>query len=166
MGCMTAGTAASTRWPTIAKNVRALVVPPNLVDYDETCAGLTWDHALAGLAGNRGLNIAHDAVIAHYATGHFPLDLRFVASVGEPLNPEVVVWGQEAFGQPVPVNWWQTEGSFQPRAAVHLGVAVALRQGGLVAPALHDADTLVGFGRVREEPWARIDELLHKPEEL
>ncbi|WP_353813288.1 acetate--CoA ligase [Agromyces sp. SYSU T00266] len=35
--------------------------------------------------------------------------LRFVASVGEPLNPEVVVWGQEAFGLPVHDNWWQTE---------------------------------------------------------
>jgi len=35
--------------------------------------------------------------------------LRFVASVGEPLNPEVVVWGQEALGLPVHDNWWQTE---------------------------------------------------------
>ena len=35
--------------------------------------------------------------------------LRFVASVGEPLNPEAVVWGQEAFGRPVHDNWWQTE---------------------------------------------------------
>jgi acetyl-CoA synthetase len=35
--------------------------------------------------------------------------LRFVASVGEPLNPEVVVWGEEAFGMPVHDNWWQTE---------------------------------------------------------
>ncbi len=35
--------------------------------------------------------------------------LRFVASVGEPLNPEVVHWGQEAFGLPVHDNWWQTE---------------------------------------------------------
>ena len=35
--------------------------------------------------------------------------LRFVASVGEPLNPEVVLWGQEAFGMPVHDNWWQTE---------------------------------------------------------
>jgi acetyl-CoA synthetase len=32
-----------------------------------------------------------------------------VASVGEPLNPEAVVWGQEAFGLPVHDNWWQTE---------------------------------------------------------
>ena len=41
--------------------------------------------------------------------GHDLSALRFVASVGEPLNPEVVVWGQEAFGQPVHDNWWQTE---------------------------------------------------------
>ena len=35
--------------------------------------------------------------------------LRFVASVGEPLNPEVVVWGVQALGMPVHDNWWQTE---------------------------------------------------------
>ena len=35
--------------------------------------------------------------------------LRFLASVGEPLNPEAVRWGQEAFGLPFHDNWWQTE---------------------------------------------------------
>jgi acetyl-CoA synthetase len=35
--------------------------------------------------------------------------LRFLASVGEPLNPEAVVWGLEAFGLPFHDNWWQTE---------------------------------------------------------
>ena len=35
--------------------------------------------------------------------------LRFLSSVGEPLNPEAVVWGQEAFGHPFHDNWWQTE---------------------------------------------------------
>ncbi|HEX6198153.1 MAG TPA: acetate--CoA ligase [Jiangellaceae bacterium] len=35
--------------------------------------------------------------------------LRYIASVGEPLNPEVVVWGQEAYGLPIHDNWWQTE---------------------------------------------------------
>jgi acetyl-CoA synthetase len=35
--------------------------------------------------------------------------LRFLGSVGEPLNPEAVVWGHEAFGQPFHDNWWQTE---------------------------------------------------------
>jgi acetyl-CoA synthetase len=35
--------------------------------------------------------------------------LRFLASVGEPLNPEAVLWGIEAFGLPFHDNWWQTE---------------------------------------------------------
>jgi acetyl-CoA synthetase len=35
--------------------------------------------------------------------------LRFVASVGEPLNPEGVMWGLEALGLPIHDNWWQTE---------------------------------------------------------
>ncbi len=39
---------------------------------------------------------------------HYPA-LRFMASVGEPLNPECVVWGEEAFGLPFHDNWWQTE---------------------------------------------------------
>jgi acetyl-CoA synthetase len=43
------------------------------------------------------------------AQAHDLSHLRFVASVGEPLNPEVVEWGQEALGLPVHDNWWQTE---------------------------------------------------------
>jgi acetyl-CoA synthetase len=35
--------------------------------------------------------------------------LRLVHSVGEPLNPEAVVWGQQALGLPIHDNWWQTE---------------------------------------------------------
>ena len=35
--------------------------------------------------------------------------LRYMCSVGEPLNPEAVVWGQEVFGMPFHDNWWQTE---------------------------------------------------------
>jgi acetyl-CoA synthetase len=35
--------------------------------------------------------------------------LRFIASVGEPLNPEAVWWGQETLGLPIHDNWWQTE---------------------------------------------------------
>ena len=38
----------------------------------------------------------------------FP-QLRFIASVGEPLNPEAVWWGLEVFGQAIHDNWWQTE---------------------------------------------------------
>jgi len=46
---------------------------------------------------------------AERARGHDLSALRFVASVGEPLNPEVVVWGQQAWRLPVHDNWWQTE---------------------------------------------------------
>ncbi len=35
--------------------------------------------------------------------------LRFVASVGEALNPSAVTWGIDAFGLPIHDNWWQTE---------------------------------------------------------
>ena len=35
--------------------------------------------------------------------------LRFMASVGEPLNPEAVTWSNEAFGMPFHDNWWQSE---------------------------------------------------------
>lgn len=38
------------------------------------------------------------------------------------------------------LNGFYREGIFRPAGAVHLGVAISLRQGGLVAPALLDAD--------------------------
>ncbi|HEY6105594.1 MAG TPA: AMP-binding protein, partial [Anaeromyxobacteraceae bacterium] len=46
---------------------------------------------------------------AELARPHDLSRLRFVASVGEPLNPEGVVWGLEALGKPIHDNWWQTE---------------------------------------------------------
>ncbi|MDA0351150.1 MAG: acetate--CoA ligase [Chloroflexi bacterium] len=43
------------------------------------------------------------------ARSHDLSTLRYVMSVGEPLNPEGVVWGQDAFDLPIHDNWWQTE---------------------------------------------------------
>ena len=43
------------------------------------------------------------------ATGRDFSALRFLSSVGEPLNGECVVWGHKVFGQPFHDNWWQTE---------------------------------------------------------
>ena len=40
------------------------------------------------------------------------------------------------------VNGFFVDGRFVPSEHVHLGVAVSLRSGGLVAPAIHDADTM------------------------
>ncbi|EHR50869.1 acyl-CoA synthetase/AMP-acid ligase [Saccharomonospora marina XMU15] len=83
--------------------------------------------------------------------------LRFVASVGEPLNPEVVLWGQEQFGLPVHDNWWQTE-----TGAIMISnfAAVEVRPGsmGLPLPGIEacvlardrDGKVLRVDGRVRE----------------
>jgi pyruvate dehydrogenase E2 component (dihydrolipoamide acetyltransferase) len=38
------------------------------------------------------------------------------------------------------LNGFWIDGRFQPSDAVHLGVGIALRGGGLIAPAIHDAD--------------------------
>jgi acetyl-CoA synthetase len=43
------------------------------------------------------------------AMKHDLSSLRHLASVGEPLNPEAVHWGREAFGLPFHDTYWQTE---------------------------------------------------------
>jgi len=35
--------------------------------------------------------------------------LRYICSVGEPLNPEAIRWGLKVFDLPIHDNWWQTE---------------------------------------------------------
>jgi acetyl-CoA synthetase len=53
----------------------------------------------------RMLMKAGDEIARQY---RFP-KLRFIASVGEPLNPEAVWWGHDVLGLPIHDNWWQTE---------------------------------------------------------
>ena len=62
---------------------------------------------------------------ADLAAGHDLSGLRFVASVGEPLNAEVVRWAQRVWGRPVHDNWWQTETG---------GIMIANRPGTPVRP--------------------------------
>ena len=40
---------------------------------------------------------------------HDLTSLRYMCSVGEPLNPEAVLWGKDVIGLPFHDNWWQTE---------------------------------------------------------
>jgi acetyl-CoA synthetase len=83
--------------------------------------------------------------------------LRHVASVGEPLNAEVVVWGRETFQRPVLDNWWQTEtGAImicnQPGGEVRpgsMGLPVPGVYAGLLARG-EDGRAEVVEGRVRE----------------
>lgn len=39
--------------------------------------------------------------------------LRLIFSVGEPLNPEVIKWGEKAFGLTIRDTWWMTETGMQ-----------------------------------------------------
>jgi pyruvate dehydrogenase E2 component (dihydrolipoamide acetyltransferase) len=54
-------------------------------------------------------------------------------------------------------NGFYREGSYEPAAAVHIGVAVAIRGGGLAAPALHDADRIS-----LDEVMARMRDLVQR----
>ncbi len=40
---------------------------------------------------------------------HDLTSLRYMCSVGEPLNPEAVLWSKKVIGLPFHDNWWQTE---------------------------------------------------------
>ncbi|MHB1206298.1 MAG: acetate--CoA ligase [Rhodospirillaceae bacterium] len=53
----------------------------------------------------RMLMKAGDALIKRFDLS----SVRFMASVGEPLNAEAVVWSRNVFGKPFHDNWWQTE---------------------------------------------------------
>lgn len=46
-----------------------------------------------------------DELVKKYDLG----SLRYICSVGEPLNPEVIRWGSKVYGLPIHDTWWQTE---------------------------------------------------------
>lgn len=75
---------------------------------------LRWLGILAGERVNvwytapTALRLLLKAGPALLAGRRFP-DLRFIASVGEALNPEAVRWGLETFGQAIHDTWWQSE---------------------------------------------------------
>jgi acetyl-CoA synthetase len=55
-------------WEPIPPSSQTWSVPPNLLDYAQTCAAFSWQavrRELDGLPGGRGLNIAHEAVDRH-----------------------------------------------------------------------------------------------------
>jgi len=62
--------------------------------------------------------------------------------VNERLLPSVVLLSAvaRAAAEMPEMNGFWTDGAFQPGGGVHLGVAISLRGGGLIAPALHDVD--------------------------
>ncbi len=104
--------------------------------------------------------------------------LRFIASVGEPLNAEAVWWGKRVLGLPIHDNWWQTETggiiiANTPAFAIKPG-SMGRPLPGIEACVVHRADD--GTVRVIEEPdvegelalrrgWpSMFREYLHQPE--
>ncbi|MGE3852767.1 MAG: acetate--CoA ligase [Planctomycetota bacterium] len=104
--------------------------------------------------------------------------LRFMASVGEPLNPEAVVWGQRHLGLPFHDNWWQTEtggimiantaamdikpGSMgRPLPSVEAAI-VARREGGRIE-VIHEPD-VTGELALRPGWPSMFRDYLHEPE--
>jgi pyruvate dehydrogenase E2 component (dihydrolipoamide acetyltransferase) len=79
---------------------------------------------------------------------HAALDWMQATNAGRPVTDRLVpsallLKATALAARDVPdMNGFFENGVFAPSDAVHLGVAVALRKGGLVAPALHDADRL------------------------
>jgi pyruvate dehydrogenase E2 component (dihydrolipoamide acetyltransferase) len=54
-------------------------------------------------------------------------------------------------------NGFYRDGKYEPAPAAHIGMAIAIRGGGLAAPALHDADQLV-----LDELMARMRDLVQR----
>jgi acetyl-CoA synthetase len=88
--------------------------------------------------------------------------LRLIASVGEPLNPEAVVWGREAFGMPILDNWWQTETG---GIMIANFPALPVKPGsmGLPVPGVEAAIVERRDGAVEVQPPGRVGELALRP---
>jgi pyruvate dehydrogenase E2 component (dihydrolipoamide acetyltransferase) len=91
--------------------------------------------------------------IPHYYLGHaadITAALEWLAAHNADRAPvERLLFGAlllkavaKALGQFPEFNGFYRGGRFEPAKSIHVGMAVALRGGGLVAPAIHDADRL------------------------
>jgi len=75
--------------------------------------------------------------------------LRFIASVGEPLDAETVRWGTEVLGRPIRDTWWQTETG---AILIAQGAGDDLRPGSM-GRALPGVDAAVARERNGELEW-------------
>ena len=78
-------------------------------------------------------------------------------SVSERLLPSALLLSAvaRATAQTPAMNGFWVDGTFRPGGGVHVGVAVSLRGGGLIAPAIHDTD-----GRSLDELMAALRDLV------
>lgn len=88
--------------------------------------------------------------------------LRFLASVGEPLNAECVIWGHQVFGLPFHDNWWQSE-----TGGIMIGntARMDIKPGAMGKPLPGVSAGIVARNgdRVTEQPNGTIGELALRP---
>ncbi len=96
------------------------------------------------------------------AEGHDFSALRFLASVGEPLNAECVLWGQQVFGLPFHDNWWQSEtGGIMIANTAEMGIKPGAM--GKPLPGIEAGIVQVEGESVTELPDGEIGELALRP---
>jgi acetyl-CoA synthetase len=88
--------------------------------------------------------------------------LRFLASVGEPLNAECVIWGNGVFGRPFHDNWWQSEtGGIMIANTADMDIKPGAM--GKPLPGIEAGIVSRDGDRVTEQPAGQIGELALRP---
>jgi acetyl-CoA synthetase len=96
------------------------------------------------------------------AQGHDFGALRFLASVGEPLNAECVLWGQRVIGLPFHDNWWQSEtGGIMVANTADMDIKPGAM--GKPLPGIEAGIVTREGDRVTEQPDGQIGELALRP---
>jgi pyruvate dehydrogenase E2 component (dihydrolipoamide acetyltransferase) len=127
----------------VAARAAAPVAAPSAIPPSERAAAMR--RAIAAAMARSKREIPHYYLGTHIDMGRAMAWLRERnqnRQVTERLLPVVLLLkavGLAALAAPELNGFWQDDG-FLPAQAVHVGCAISLRQGGLVAPALHDVD--------------------------
>ena len=96
------------------------------------------------------------------AKGYDLTALRFLASVGEPLNAECVLWGQRVLGLPFHDNWWQSEtGGIMIANTAEMDIKPGAM--GKPLPGIEAGIVTREGDRVTEQPAGQIGELALRP---
>jgi pyruvate dehydrogenase E2 component (dihydrolipoamide acetyltransferase) len=122
-------------------------VPPPVAAGPTAAQGLAMRHAIANAMARSKREIPHYYLSADFDASPATRWLEHANATRSPpdriLFAALLLKATALAAREVPeMNGLFVDGAFRPASAVHLGVAIALRQGGLVAPALHDAETL------------------------
>ncbi|WP_225101630.1 2-oxo acid dehydrogenase subunit E2 [Streptomyces sp. CoH27] len=132
--------------PPPAARVRLSAVRPSVArPSEERVAAMR--QAIAGLMSRANREIPHyylSTIVDMAAAMDWLHEHNRHSQVGDRLLPAALLLKAAALAaREVPeLNGFWTDDHFTAAEGIHLGVAVSLRGGGLVAPALHDADTL------------------------